>query len=34
VIMQALFWVGVIPLITALTARWVVVETKGQDLPT
>jgi MFS family permease len=34
VIMQALFWVGAIPLITALSARWVVVETKGKDLPT
>lgn len=34
VIMQALFWVGVIPLITALAARWVVVETKGKGLPT
>lgn len=33
IIVRALFWVGVIPLATALTARFVIVETRGRSLP-
>ena len=34
VIVRTLFWLGVFPLITALTARWLIVETRGRTLPT
>jgi MFS family permease len=34
VIIQTLFWLGAIPLVTALAARFVVVETRGRELPT
>lgn len=33
VIVDALFWVGVFPLLAALAARWLVVETRGRTLP-
>jgi hypothetical protein len=33
VIIETLFWLGVIPLATALLARFVVVETRGRGLP-
>jgi MFS family permease len=33
VIMQAMFWIGVVPLAVALTARWTIVETRGRTLP-
>jgi MFS family permease len=33
IIVRTLFWVGVFPLLTALLARWVIVETKGRSLP-
>jgi len=34
IIVRTLFWLGVFPLITALTARWLIVETRGRTLPT
>lgn len=34
IIVRTLFWVGVIPLITALLARFVIIETRGRSLPT
>jgi MFS family permease len=34
VIIKTLFWLGIIPLVTALAARFVVVETRGRGLPT
>ena len=33
VIVDALFWVGAFPLLAALAARWLVVETRGRPLP-
>lgn len=33
VIMQALVWVGLFPLLAALSARWIIVETRGRQLP-
>ncbi len=33
VIVHTMFWVGVIPLITALTAPFLIVETRGRSLP-
>jgi MFS family permease len=32
VIIHTLFWVGTIPLVTALSARWLIVETSGRGL--
>jgi MFS family permease len=34
IIVRTLFWLGVFPLITALAARWLIVETRGRTLPT
>jgi MFS family permease len=34
IIVRTLFWLGVFPLITALSARCVIVETRGRTLPT
>lgn len=34
VIVRTMFWVGVFPLITALTARFIIIETRGRSLPT
>ena len=34
IIVRTLFWLGVIPLITALTARFTLIETRGRSLPT
>ena len=33
IIVRTLFWLGVIPLITTLLARWVIIETRGRPLP-
>lgn len=33
IIVRTLFWLGVIPLVMALAARFVIVETRGQPLP-
>ncbi|HEV7714464.1 MAG TPA: MFS transporter [Steroidobacteraceae bacterium] len=33
IIVRTLFWLGVIPLITALAARFIIVETRGRALP-
>jgi cyanate permease len=34
IIVRTLFWLGVFPLITALTARLLIIETRGRSLPT
>jgi MFS family permease len=34
IIVRTLFWLGVIPLITALAARFIIIETRGRPLPT
>ncbi len=33
IIVRTLFWVGVIPLVMALAAKFLIVETRGQPLP-
>lgn len=33
VIVATLFWIGLIPLAAALSARWTIVETRGRELP-
>jgi MFS family permease len=33
IIVRTLFWLGVIPLITTLLARWIIIETRGRPLP-
>jgi MFS family permease len=33
IIVRMLFWLGVIPLITVILARWVIIETRGSPLP-
>ena len=33
VIMQTLIWMGFVPLTTAVLARWLIIETRGQRLP-
>jgi hypothetical protein len=33
IIVRTLFWLGVIPLITVILARWVIIETRGRPLP-
>jgi MFS family permease len=33
IIVRTLFWLGLFPLITALVARWVIIETRGRSLP-
>ncbi len=33
IIVRTLFWLGVIPLVTALSARFVIIETRGRPLP-
>jgi MFS family permease len=33
IIVRMLFWLGVIPLITTLLARWIIIETRGRPLP-
>jgi cyanate permease len=33
IIVRTLFWVGVIPLLMALAAKFLIVETRGQPLP-
>jgi MFS family permease len=34
IIVRTLFWLGVFPLFTALTARFLIIETRGRSLPT
>jgi MFS family permease len=34
IIVRTLFWLGVFPLITALLARYLIIETRGRSLPT
>jgi MFS family permease len=34
IIVRTLFWLGVFPLLTAILARWVIIETRGRSLPT
>jgi hypothetical protein len=34
VIVRTMFWLGVFPLITALAARFIIIETRGRPLPT
>ncbi len=33
VIMQTLIWLGIVPLVAAVAAPWVVIETRGRELP-
>ncbi|HEY8508580.1 MAG TPA: hypothetical protein VIL32_09500, partial [Steroidobacteraceae bacterium] len=33
VIVRTMFWIGVIPLVTAIAGRWFIVETRGKPLP-
>ncbi len=33
IIVRTLFWLGVIPLLTVIVARWVIIETRGRPLP-
>jgi MFS family permease len=33
IIVRTLFWLGVIPLVTTLLARWIIIETRGRPLP-
>jgi hypothetical protein len=33
IIVRTMFWVGVFPLVTALTARFLIIETRGRPLP-
>jgi len=33
IIVQTMFWLGAVPLVTALTARFLIVETRGRALP-
>jgi len=33
IIVRTLFWLGVIPLITTVLARWIIIETRGRPLP-
>jgi hypothetical protein len=34
IIVRTMFWLGVFPLLTALAARFLIVETRGRGLPT